>query len=197
MQALGVLLLSIAAWLIYCGFTGVPPLLTAESILKNPSSAQDVIAKARRDALSANSATAVTTSQIVGSGDGAAVVAYAQAQIGKPYALGGAGPNSWDCSGLSMMAYRSIGITLPHHAALQLTMGVPVTRREDLQLGDLLFPTGVGTALGDHVQIYSGNGTIIEAPDVGVNVRQRSMWGFSGSAVTARRMVNKNGTQKA
>lgn len=197
MQGLGVLLLSIAAWLVYCGTTGVPPLKTAGAILNSPGSAQDIIAKARRDALSANSATAVTSSQIVGSGDGAAVVAYAQAQLGKPYALGGVGPNSWDCSGLTMMAYRSIGITLPHHAAIQLTMGVPVTRREDLQLGDLLFPTGVGTALGDHVQIYSGNGTIIEAPDYGIPVRQRSMWGFSGSAVTARRMVNKTGGSKA
>lgn len=189
MQGLGVLLLSIGAWLIYCATTGVPPLKTAAEILGNPGSAEDIIAKARQDAASASAATKITNSAAVSSGDGGAVVAFARKELGKPYVLGGHGPDVWDCSGLTMEAYKTVGVSLPHSALAQSRMGVPVTKRSDLQQGDLLFPTGVGTALGDHVQIYSGNGNVIEAPDVGKPVRERTMWGFSGDKVTARRMV--------
>lgn len=191
MQGLGVLLLSIAAWLMYCGSTGVAPLKTAAAILASPGKAEDVIAKARQDVVSldASTNTSLTGSTVIGTGDAAKVIAYARAQIGKPYIFGGTGPNGYDCSGLSMMAYREVGVSLTHSALAQLSRGVPITNKADLQVGDLLFPTGVGTALGDHVQIYSGNGNIVEAARPGTNVRERDMWGFSGDKVTARRLV--------
>src|SRR6266511_179599 len=57
------------------------------------------------------------------SGGVAAVVRYAEAQVGKPYVWGADGPGSFDCSGLTMMAWRQAGISLPHSAAAQYTVG--------------------------------------------------------------------------
>lgn len=190
METVGVLLLSIGAWVMYCGTYGINPSALAMQILKDPSNATNLISAARQAAASSATNT-VSGGTLVTSGDGAAVVAFARAQLGKPYNSPGDSVNTWDCSGLTKAAYGHIGITLPHSAAAQLAMGTPVTDRSQLQLGDLLFPTGVGTALGDHVQIYSGNGNIIEAPDWGEKVRERSMWGFAGNSVTGRRYVKK------
>ena len=110
----------------------------------------------------------------------APVIAYAQAQLGKPYKWGGAGPDSYDCSGLTMMAYRQIKIGLPHLAAAQMRMGKSVAFT-DMLPGDLCFPGP------EHVQMYIGNGQVIEAPHTGANVRQVP---FNSSYITTvRRMV--------
>ena len=50
------------------------------------------------------------------SGDAAAAIAFARAQLGEPYKYGAAGPNSWDCSGLTMMAWQAGGKSLPHYS---------------------------------------------------------------------------------
>src|SRR5256714_10986011 len=66
------------------------------------------------------------------------VMDYVYAQLGKPYVFGAAGPNAFDCSGLTMAAYRQIGIHLPQLSFTQATMGWEVSKA-DLRAGDLLF----------------------------------------------------------
>ncbi|MCL1872164.1 MAG: C40 family peptidase [Promicromonosporaceae bacterium] len=120
----------------------------------------------------------LTPSNTAAADPAAAAIAYARSKIGKPYVWGAAGPNSFDCSGLTSAAYGSAGVTLPHFTGAQIVMGTAVAQK-DLQPGDLVFPTV------SHVQLYTGGGNIIEAPQAGENVVERAMWGFT----TARRVV--------
>jgi len=94
----------------------------------------------------------------------ARAVAFAQTQLGKPYVFGAAGPDSWDCSGLIMVAYRQSGITLPHSTFAMIAIGKNVTNKTLLP-GDLIFPHAA------HVQLYIGGGQEIEAYDTGFPVR--------------------------
>ena len=73
-----------------------------------------------------------------GSGRGAKALAYAKAQLGEPYVRNGDGPSSWDCSGLTMRAWGSVGVSLPHSSGQQYNRGRSVAK-SDLQLGDLVF----------------------------------------------------------
>ena len=100
-------------------------------------------------------------------------VAFARAQIGKPYVFGTAGPNTYDCSGLTKAAYEAANppIHLDHWTGSQIFSGVEVAK-SDLQLGDLVFPDS------GHVVIYSGNNQIIEAPHAGAVVREGPLYGF-------------------
>ncbi|MFX4272732.1 NlpC/P60 family protein [Propionibacteriaceae bacterium Y1685] len=92
-----------------------------------------------------------------GSGKGAQVVAYAKAQLGAAYVSGGTGP-SYDCSGLTMMAYKSAGRTIPRTSQAQYGSGTSIAKG-DLQPGDLVFYySGIS-----HVGIYVGGGQIIHA----------------------------------
>ncbi|MEP6695250.1 MAG: NlpC/P60 family protein [Pseudonocardiales bacterium] len=90
----------------------------------------------------------------------------AYAQIGKPYQWGGAGPNSFDCSGLTMYSWRAGGVSLPHSSRMQYSSG-PHVARSALQPGDLLF---FGSPI-HHVAMYVGNGQMIHAPNFGMNVQ--------------------------
>ena len=94
-------------------------------------------------------------------GAGAAISA-ARAQLGKPYAWGGSGPYSFDCSGLTSFAWRAAGVSLPHNAAAQQGIGRAVSRSA-LQPGDLVF---FGSP-AYHVGLYIGGGMIIHAPTTG------------------------------
>jgi cell wall-associated NlpC family hydrolase len=96
------------------------------------------------------------------SGRAAAAVRYAYAQLGDPYEWGAAGPNSFDCSGLTMMAWRQAGVSLPHSSSQQYASGRRVAR-SDLQPGDLVFFYSPIS----HVGIYIGNGKMIHAPHPG------------------------------
>jgi cell wall-associated NlpC family hydrolase len=87
----------------------------------------------------------------------------ALAQVGKPYQYGGAGPDSFDCSGLTQFAYRAAGIELPHSSRSQSTMGVPIDNIWDLQPGDLLFFYSPVS----HVGIYIGDGQMVHASTEG------------------------------
>lgn len=111
-------------------------------------------------------------------------VAYALAQIGKPYVWASAGPNSFDCSGLVWRAFEAAGYKFQGRPTTYslIGMGSPVVNKADLQPGDLVFPDP------GHVQIYYGNGLIIEAPHTGARVRKVPMWGFW----RARRLINNN-----
>lgn len=100
-------------------------------------------------------------------------IAYAQAQLGKPYQWAGAGPNSFDCSGLTMMAWEQAGIYFPHLAQSQYNLTQPVPLSSAIP-GDLIFfgtPSNVY-----HVGIYVGNGQMIDAPQTGQNVSVQSIY---------------------
>ena len=76
-----------------------------------------------------------------------------------------AGPGSWDCSGLTMKAWGSVGVSLPHSSGQQYNHGRTVAR-SDLQLGDLVFFYSDIS----HVGLYAGNGRVIHAPRPGKSV---------------------------
>jgi peptidoglycan DL-endopeptidase CwlO len=105
-----------------------------------------------------------------GSGSAAAVVAYARAQVGKPYCYGGSGPGCFDCSGLTMMAWRQAGVSLPHSSASQYNVGRRVSASE-LQPGDLVFYYSPIS----HVSVYIGGGQRISATHTGDYVRVQSL----------------------
>jgi cell wall-associated NlpC family hydrolase len=108
------------------------------------------------------------------SGGVSAVLAYARAQIGKPYQWGAEGPDSFDCSGLTMMAWRQAGVYLSHYTGAQYaeTARVPIS---DLQPGDLVFFGSSGES-SHHMGLYVGDGQMIEAPYTGANVRYGSIY---------------------
>ncbi|MEC3976586.1 C40 family peptidase [Amycolatopsis sp. H20-H5] len=97
-------------------------------------------------------------------GSGAAQIAirFALAQLGRPYVWGGAGPTGFDCSGLTMSAYRAAGKSLPHKASMQANAGKRVSTALP---GDLIISNG-----GRHVSLALGDGKVIEAPDFGQRV---------------------------
>jgi peptidoglycan DL-endopeptidase CwlO len=99
------------------------------------------------------------------SGRAAQAIKTAYAQLGDPYVYGAAGPNAFDCSGLTMYAWASAGVSLPHSAAAQYSSTRHVSISA-LQPGDLVFYySGIS-----HVAIYIGGGRIIHAPHPGLSV---------------------------
>ena len=102
---------------------------------------------------------------LTGSG-GAAAVAAAETRLGDPYVWGAAGPETFDCSGLTMWAWAHAGVSLPHYSGAQYaaTTHIPMS---DLRPGDLVFFADPG----EHEAMYIGNGQIIEAPHTGAVVR--------------------------
>ncbi len=101
----------------------------------------------------------------------AAVVRYAYAQLGKPYAWGAAGPNAFDCSGLTMMAWAQAGVSLPHSSRAQFDIGRHVTRAE-LRAGDLIYRNSPIS----HVSLYVGNGMQVAATHTGSTIKLQSAW---------------------
>jgi len=103
------------------------------------------------------------------SGDAGVAVRYAFNAIGSSYVFGADGPNSYDCSGLVMAAWKSAGHSLPHNAAAQWGQVAHISRG-DLKAGDLVFYNSLA-----HVGIYVGNNKIIDAPREGEPVDERSI----------------------
>ena len=81
------------------------------------------------------------------SGGAGAAVAYATAQVGKPYCYAGVGPDCYDCSGLTMMAWRQAGISMPHFSGSQ-GRRVPAGLARPLQPGDLVYHSSWGQHVG-------------------------------------------------
>lgn len=105
-------------------------------------------------------------------------VAYAEAQVGKAYVMGGTGPNAYDCSGLTEMAYRSAGVSIPRTSQDQYRVGQRVSL-SDLRPGDLVFYySGIS-----HVAIYVGGGKIVHAanPYTGVVYDSVTLMPFMGA----------------
>ena len=90
----------------------------------------------------------------------------AKEQLGDKYKYGAAGPDKWDCSGLTMKAWAEAGVKLPHSSSQQYKIGTKV-KKADLQPGDLVFFYSGPS----HVGIYAGNGQVIHAPYPGSSVR--------------------------
>jgi cell wall-associated NlpC family hydrolase len=114
-------------------------------------------------------------------------ISYALAQLGKLYLWGGVGPNAFDCSGLTMMAWTQAGVTLLHYTGDQINEGTPVSSFADISPGDLvLVPGSDGTVVNPgHVGLYLGGGLVESAVDVqyGVIVQPYSYFvsgGLSG-----------------
>jgi len=97
----------------------------------------------------------------------------AHSQLGKPYMYGAAGPDSWDCSGLTQWAFAQAGVLIPRTAADQYAAVPTKVGLGQLQPGDLLFwatNTADPTTI-HHVAIYVGNGLMLAAPHTGANVQ--------------------------
>ncbi|GHE41005.1 glycoside hydrolase [Streptomyces cellulosae] len=105
-------------------------------------------------------------------------LAFARAQIGKPYVWGATGPGSYDCSGLTQAAWKAAGVSLPRTTYDQVNAGttVPVSQA---QPGDLVFFYDDVT----HVGLYIGNGMMIHAPKPGTYVREESIFYDGDSAI--------------
>jgi cell wall-associated NlpC family hydrolase len=114
----------------------------------------------------------------------ATAIRTALAQVGKPYVFGAAGPNGFDCSGLTMFAYAAAGISLPHSSSSQSRLGIAVSR-SDLQPGDLVYFYSPVS----HVGLYIGNGMMVHARTFGrpVAVTSVDQAGYDG----ARRIITK------
>ena len=103
-------------------------------------------------------------------------IAFARAQLGEPYRWGAAGPNSWDCSGLTMGAWRAGGKSLPHYSVAQYQQSTPISASA-LRPGDLVFwGSSSRSSSIYHVALYVGDGQIIHAPRTGRPVSQESMY---------------------
>jgi cell wall-associated NlpC family hydrolase len=96
-------------------------------------------------------------------------VAFAYAQLGKPYQWGATGPDSFDCSGLAQAAWAAAGVSIPRDTYEQWA-ALPHIASSAIQPGDLLYYDGVG-----HVAIYVGDGYMIDAPQTGMDVEKIPM----------------------
>jgi cell wall-associated NlpC family hydrolase len=124
----------------------------------------DLEAKARAKILSGGWTGAVPDVQA--SGRAAAAVKFAMAQVGKAYVYGAAGPNAYDCSGLTMRAWGAAGVGLPHSSSAQQGSGMRVSESQ-LRPGDLVFYYSPVS----HVGMYIGHGLIVNALNPGAGVR--------------------------
>jgi peptidoglycan DL-endopeptidase CwlO len=105
-----------------------------------------------------------------------AVIGFAKQQVGEPYQWGAAGPDAWDCSGLTMRAWERAGVSLPHYSVAQYDAGTPVTAGQ-LRPGDLVFWSSSSSPSGiHHVALYAGDGMIVHAPRTGRPVAVESMY---------------------
>jgi cell wall-associated NlpC family hydrolase len=112
------------------------------------------------------------------SGRAGVVVEFALAQVGEPYAWGGNGPGSWDCSGLTSAAWAEAGVSLPRSSGSQIGVGTRVSKSQ-LEPGDLVFYYSPIS----HVGIYIGGGEIVHATHPGdvVSVDDVDLMPFAGA----------------
>ena len=108
-----------------------------------------------------------------GGGRAAAVVSYALSQVGDRYVAAAAGPDSFDCSGLTLSAWRQAGVSLPHYSVSQYGSTQHVSVNE-AQPGDLVFYFGGGA---HHVGLYIGGGKMVHAANPSDGVRIDSIFG--------------------
>ncbi len=101
---------------------------------------------------------------------GESILAAARSKIGSPYVWGAAGPNAFDCSGLTSWAYGQVGKSIPRTSYAQASEGQQISR-DQLQPGDIVvFYSGAS-----HVGIYAGNGNVVHAVTQGTPLKEDSM----------------------
>jgi cell wall-associated NlpC family hydrolase len=150
------------------------------------NAAQEAAVQASTVGGSSNSSTTTTTTTSytgATSTQAEKAVAFAYAQIGKPYVWGATGPSSYDCSGLVQAAWNAAGVSIPR-TTYEMWASLPHVPLADLQVGDLIEYNGES-----HVAIYVGNGYIIDAPHTGAVVEkllESTSW-YAGSADGALR----------
>lgn len=128
----------------------------------------------------------------VGQGTIDQIIRLAKQQLGKPYIYGAAGPNAFDCSGLTSWLYRSFGYTIQRRAAAQTSNGYAVSKK-NLRPGDLVFFSNESSGgRVAHVGIYIGGGQIIHAstPQLGVRTDNLNSSWFVNHYKGARRIIN-------
>jgi cell wall-associated NlpC family hydrolase len=143
----------------------------AESLL-------DRLKAEQRERMMSSSRSEVRPPSVPASGRAAAAVSYAMAQVGDAYVYGAAGPDAYDCSGLTMASWAQAGVALPHSSSAQYSSG-PQVPASALQPGDLVFYYSPIS----HVGMYIGNGMIVHAanPSTGVQVAGLYSMPFSGA----------------
>ncbi len=165
-------------------------------LLQNARTTEQSLASKRRAALAVQAAAAAAAQQgaespgssspglavsfpnsAASSQQGNIAADWALSQIGRPYQWGGAGPYTYDCSGLTMVAWAQAGIALLHFTGDQWVEGVQVTLGS-LERGDLLFyaTNNADPATIHHVGIYIGGGGMVDEPYTGVDVRIDSIY---------------------
>jgi cell wall-associated NlpC family hydrolase len=118
-------------------------------------------------------------------------IAFASEQLGERYVLGGAGPNVWDCSGITMKSYAAAGVYIGWHSATAqynvLASQKKLVPFQQIQRGDLIWWSQESAFSGDkyHVAIYLGDGMMLEAPNPArtvriVPVRYGEIWPYAG-----------------
>lgn len=103
----------------------------------------------------------------------AQALAFGQAQMGKTYVYAAAGPDHFDCSGFTMAAYRSAGVSLPHYSGAQYA-ALPHVPLDHVMPGDLIF---WGTNASSHVAMYYGDARILESGGSSHDVHIGPIWG--------------------
>ena len=116
---------------------------------------------------------------------------FAREQLGERYVLGGAGPNVWDCSGITMKSYAAAGVYIGWHSATAqynvLAKQKKLIPFQNAQRGDLIWWSTESAFSGDkyHVAIYLGDGMMLESPNPArtvriVPVRYGELWPYAG-----------------
>jgi peptidoglycan DL-endopeptidase CwlO len=115
----------------------------------------------------------------------AVAIAYARAQLGKPYCWGGTGSACYDCSGLVMEAYASAGVTIPRTSEAQWA-ALPHIPAADLEPGDLIFYAGSDGTVSSpgHVVMYVGGGEAIQAYATGYPVMTSALASMDAGGLT-------------
>ncbi len=104
-------------------------------------------------------------------------ITFADDQIGKPYVWGAAGPDSFDCSGLTQKAWEAAGVTIPKYSKSQYEQGGKHVSLSEAQPGDLVFwGAGRDPKAIHHVALYLGNDEILQAPQPGESVERTKLW---------------------
>jgi len=120
-------------------------------------------------------------------------ITFALAQLDKPYVFGAAGPDAFDCSGLTMAAWSQAGVALPHFTGTQATVGTAVTDPSLMSPGDLiLVPGDDGTlAAPGHVGMYLGDGLVVNAssPKTGIRVQAYADFVQAGHGLSGIRHI--------
>ena len=111
------------------------------------------------------------TSSATATANGNKIVEAARSKLGCAYVYGAAGPNQFDCSGLTQWCYKQVGISIPHNTEAQRDAAKKKVPVSEAQVGDILYKNG-------HVGIYIGNGQFIHAPHTGDVVKISNVNGY-------------------